>query len=148
MGLCCCVAFSKLQRAEATFWLWRMGFSLWWLFLAWSTGSRARRLQYLCPMDLVAPRHVKSSQTRDRTCVPCTGWQILNHRTTQGSLKKILLKFIALVSLYCFKNVASIIKKSHPWLAFVAHVLFLLDKAALELMVWLGAAFLDVESFA
>ena len=124
-----------------------MGFSLWWLFLVWSTGSRACRLQYLCPMGLVAPRHVKSSWTRDRTCVPCIGWQILNHRTTQGSLKKILLKLIALVSLYCLKNVASIIKKSHPWLAFVAHVLFLLDRAALVLMVWLSAAFSDVESF-
>ena len=29
--------------------------------------------------DLVAPQHVGSSWTRDRTCVPCIGRQILNH---------------------------------------------------------------------
>ena len=30
---------------------------------------------------LVAPRHVKSSWTRNRTRVPCIGRQILNHWT-------------------------------------------------------------------
>ena len=39
----------------------------WWL---WCTG-------------LVVPRHVGSSQTRDRTCVPCIGRRILNHWTTR-----------------------------------------------------------------
>ena len=33
--------------------------------------------------DLVAPRHVGSSQTRDRTCVPCIGRQILNDCATR-----------------------------------------------------------------
>ena len=32
-------------------------------------------------MDLAAPWHVGSSWTRDRTCVPCIGRQILNHWT-------------------------------------------------------------------
>ena len=32
---------------------------------------------------LVAPSHVGSSQTRDRTRVPCIGRRILNHRTTR-----------------------------------------------------------------
>ena len=32
---------------------------------------------------LVAPRHVGSSQTRARTCVPCIGRQTLNHCTTR-----------------------------------------------------------------
>ncbi|KAJ8781153.1 hypothetical protein J1605_011137 [Eschrichtius robustus] len=32
---------------------------------------------------LVAPRHVGSSQTRARTCVPCVGRQILNHYATR-----------------------------------------------------------------
>ena len=31
----------------------------------------------------VAPRHVGSSQTRARTCVPCIGRQILNHCATR-----------------------------------------------------------------
>ena len=34
-------------------------------------------------MGLVALRHVGSSQTRDRTCVPCIGGQILNHCATR-----------------------------------------------------------------
>ena len=33
-------------------------------------------------MGLVTLSHVGSSQTRDRTCVLCTGGQILNHSTT------------------------------------------------------------------
>ena len=32
---------------------------------------------------LVAPQHVGSSQTRDQTCGPCIGRQILNHWTTR-----------------------------------------------------------------
>ena len=34
-------------------------------------------------MGLAAPQHVGSSQTRDRTCVPCSSRQILNCRTTR-----------------------------------------------------------------
>ena len=34
-------------------------------------------------MGLVAPLHVKSSHTGDRTHVPCIGRQIFNHRTTR-----------------------------------------------------------------
>ena len=57
------------------------GFSLRWFHLFQSTGSRART-QQLWHMGLVAPRHVGSSQTRDPTCVPCIGRQILNHCNT------------------------------------------------------------------
>ena len=35
---------------------------------------------------LAAQQHVESSRTRDRTCVPCIGSQILNHWTTRESL--------------------------------------------------------------
>ena len=41
------------------------------------------RLQELWRTGLVAPRHVGSSQTRDRTYVPCISRQILNHWTTR-----------------------------------------------------------------
>ena len=37
-------------------------------------------------MGLVAPRHVGSSRTRDRTCVPCIARRILNHCTTREVL--------------------------------------------------------------
>ena len=40
---------------------------------------------------LVAPRHVGSSRTRDRTCVPCIGRQILNHCATREALNKLFL---------------------------------------------------------
>ena len=86
------------------------GFSLRWLLLLRSTGSRhvgfsscgsrasvlvARRLQYLWlagsraqaqqlwRTSLVAPRHVGSSRTRPRTRVPCIGRRVLNHCATR-----------------------------------------------------------------
>ena len=43
-----------------------------------STGS-----QYLWHTSFVAPQYVKSSQTRDRTRVPCTGRQVFIHCTTR-----------------------------------------------------------------
>ena len=53
-GLSCCGAHAPGAQAQ---WLWLTG--------------------------LVAPRHVGSSQTRARTCVPCIGRQILNHSATR-----------------------------------------------------------------
>ena len=86
------------------------GFSLRWLLLLLSTGSRALGLQWFrrvgsavaapssstgsivvvnglsCPvsrgMGLASLCHVESSWTRDRTRVPCIGRWILNHWTT------------------------------------------------------------------
>ena len=58
-------------------WLWCLGFSLRWLLLLWCAG-------------LVAPRHVGSSQTRARTCVPCIGRWILNHCATREVQQGIL----------------------------------------------------------
>ena len=51
----------------------------------WLAGYRAQA-QQLWRMDLVAPRHVGSSRTRGRTCVPCIGRRILNHCTTREAL--------------------------------------------------------------
>ena len=45
LGLHCCVDFSLVAVSGATLPLWCVGFSLWWLLLLWSTGSRAHRLQ-------------------------------------------------------------------------------------------------------
>ena len=78
------------------------GFSLRWLLLLRSTGSRpagfsscgmqAQQLwlagsrvqsQQLWYTSLVAPRHAGSSWARDRTHVPCIGRRILNHCATR-----------------------------------------------------------------
>ena len=58
------------------------GFSWRWLLLLWSMGSR-RAGSVVVGTGLVAPRHVGSSRTRDRTRVPCIGRRILNHCATR-----------------------------------------------------------------
>ena len=79
------------------------GFSLRWLLLLWSMGSRyagfsscgtwAQQLwlvgsraqaQQLWRTGLVAPQHVGSSRTKAQTHVPCIGRWILNHCATRG----------------------------------------------------------------
>ena len=88
-SLLLCAGFLQLRRAGSTLALPRTGFSLWWLLLLWSTGSRrvgfsscGMRAQQLWCTGLIAPRHVGSSWTRARTRVPCIGRWILNHCTT------------------------------------------------------------------
>ena len=82
------------------------GFSLRWLLLLWSMGSRhtgfsscrtqvqqlwlagsRAQAQYLWHTGLVALWHVGSSRTRARTRVPCIGRRILNHCTTREAPK-------------------------------------------------------------
>ena len=55
----------------------------------WLAGSRAQA-QKLWRMGLVALWHVGSSQTRDRTRVPCIGRRILKHCTTREVLHVLL----------------------------------------------------------
>ena len=66
---------------RAPLWLWRTGFSPQWLLLLQSTGSRARA-QQLWHMGSVAPWHVGSSRTKDRTRIPRIGRRILYHWAT------------------------------------------------------------------
>ena len=73
-GLSCCRVQALGPRAQ---WLWRTGF--------------------------VAPWHVGSSQTRDRTHVPCLGRWILNHWTTREVLH-IFLSFVLECSLIIQKQ--------------------------------------------
>ena len=75
--------------------LWCAGFSLRWLLLLPSTGSRRTGFsscgmgaQQLWYTGLVAPQHVGSSRTKARICVPCNGRQILNHCATREALLK------------------------------------------------------------
>ena len=53
-----------------------------WAQQLWLTGFRAQA-QQLWRMGLVAPQHVGSSQTRAQTRVPCIGRRILNHCATR-----------------------------------------------------------------
>ena len=59
------------------------GFSLRWLLLLRSTGSRRVGFSSCGAWASVAPRHVGSSQTRALTRVPYIGRQILNHCATR-----------------------------------------------------------------
>ena len=91
-----------------------VGFSLRWLLLLWSTGSRhvgfsscgmrAQQLwligsraqaQQLWHTGLVAVRHVGSSRTRARTRVPCLGRRILNHCAAREVPVHVLLILIS-----------------------------------------------------
>ena len=93
---------SLVAASGGCFLLQCAGFSLWWLPLLWSRGSRcvgfsscstqAQQLQHtdcraqaqqLWCMGLVALWHEGSSRTRDRTRVPCIGRWILNHCATR-----------------------------------------------------------------
>ena len=88
--------FSLVVESRGLSPLRRTGFSLQWLLLPWSTGFRhvgfssccmwARwlRLPGSSSMGLVAALHMGSLPTRDRTHVPCTGRQILNHWTREA----------------------------------------------------------------
>ena len=80
--------FSLVVASRGYSSLWCAGFSLWWLLLLQSSGSRSAGFSSCGSQalerrhtGLVAPWHVESSQTRDRTCVPCIGRRILNHCT-------------------------------------------------------------------
>ena len=64
-----------------------MGFPLSWLLLLQSVG-------------FVAPWHMGSSQTRNRTCVPCTGRWILNLWTTKKKKGKSLSRVLLFATLW------------------------------------------------
>ena len=73
--------FLQLWQAGFTLQLGCMGFSLRWLLLLRSTGSRPQRLQQLWCSGLVALWHVGSSPTRDQTSVPCIARLSLKNQT-------------------------------------------------------------------
>ena len=68
-----------------------------------SCGLRAleHRLSSLWRMGLVAPWHVESSWTRDRTHVPCIGRQILNHCATREVQYEDYLIVLACLLRHC-----------------------------------------------
>ena len=78
LGLCCCAwAFSSYSESGYSS-LSCAGFAWQWLLLLLSMGSRVK-LQQLWLLAFIAPQHVGSSQTRDRTSVPSIARWILNN---------------------------------------------------------------------
>ena len=72
-------------------------------------------------MGLIAPWHVVCSQTRDRTCAPCIGRQILNHWTTSEVLFLALLFVLNLLDLATF----SLLNQSKIfWVCFQWNVMY------------------------
>ena len=98
LGLCCCMwAFSGGSKGGLLF------IAVCSLLIAVASrcgaralgtaelGLQAPGLQQLWLAGLVAPRHVGSSPTRARTCVPCIGRRILNHCATREVPTQLLL---------------------------------------------------------
>ena len=80
LSLCCCTqAFSS---CSARAWR-RSGFS------SVEHGLQGAQAQQLTYTGLVAPWHVGTSQTRDRTHVPCIGRRILYHWTTRETQRNL-----------------------------------------------------------
>ena len=86
---CCVQALSSCAESGGYSPLQCMDFLLRWLLL-WNTESRhtgvsgcSTQAQQLWHTGLVALRHVESTQTTDRTRVPCTGRWIPIHCTTR-----------------------------------------------------------------
>ena len=80
LGFCCCTQPFFSCSEWGLFFLQCTSFSLRWLLLFQSTGSK-RGLHRLRHAGLVAPRHLGSSQTRYQTSVPSIVRWILSHWT-------------------------------------------------------------------
>ena len=90
LGLCGCADYSPIT-AGGGYSSWQCpGVSWQWQFLLQSTGSKRGFNNFsswagsLRCSSFIAPRHVKSSQTRDRACVPYISRWVLIHCTTRG----------------------------------------------------------------
>ena len=114
------------------------GFSLRWLLLLRSTGSRRTgfsscrtwtqqlwltssraQAQQLWYTGLVAPQHVGSSRTRARTPVPCIGRWILNHCATR---EVQFFSFVAVLLVSYLRNCCLILGREDLCLCFLLTV--------------------------
>ena len=86
LGLCFAWAFSSCGA-------WA---SHWGGFSRCREQALQRRLNSCGSWDSVVPRPVRYSQSRDRTCVPYTGRQILSHYTTEKVLYFVILILLLL----------------------------------------------------
>ena len=86
VGLHCCLGFSRVVESWGYSLVSVCGLLVAVACLVVEHRPEEHRLQELWHMGLVALQRVGSSQTRDRTCVPCIGRQILIHCTTREVL--------------------------------------------------------------
>ena len=111
-----------------------------WVFvaaLAFSSWDKLRlpfiavhRLQWLWHSILVASKPVGFPQTRDQTCVPCIGKQILNHWATREVWRVLLLMYVDyfIFSIVIFLNNKLLINKyvyCYFWVFKVYYLLYL-----------------------
>ena len=113
-----------LSLTHSYFWLC---FSLRWLLLFESTGPRVQA-QQLWRRGLVAPRHVKSSWTRDQIHVSCTGRWMLYWATSEAQFITSLLLFFGIPSSYfsTLENLLSFILFLFPSLLLTYYYFFFL----------------------
>ena len=78
LGLYCYMRVFSSCSKRGSLYLWCVDL-MWWLLFSWSMGSRARGLSVVVVHGLSCPMNMKSSQTRDWTCVPYISRQTLNH---------------------------------------------------------------------
>ena len=97
LGLHCCIQAFPSCREQGHLLFQSMG-SRYVGFSSW--GSWALQCGLSRHMGLVAPWRVGSSQTRDRTHVPCIGRQILNHGTTREAPSAYDFIYINLIMVY------------------------------------------------
>ena len=86
-----CEGFLQLRQAGATLHCGARAYHYRGLSCCGAQAPDAQP-QQLWHTGLVAPRHVGSSQTRARTCVPCIGRQILNHCATRETPESLAFK--------------------------------------------------------
>ena len=122
LGLGLCMSSSLVS-------LWCVGFLLRSLLLLWSMDTQSSivavwGLSSCCSwfMDLVAPQHVGSSQTRDRTHVSCIGRHILYHWATREAFEfifkgRIIVNNVVFVSAVQHLESTIIIHLSPPFWA-------------------------------
>ena len=98
LGLHCCIwAFSSCREWRPLFIALHRHLMLWWPLVLWGMGCRRTGFSscsawaQLCTGS-VALRHVGSSQTRDRTHVPCIGRWILTHCTAGDPPEQRIVK--------------------------------------------------------
>ena len=103
------------------------GFSLQWLLLLWSKACTAKGLQSLQLADFsveaqqawctgwVAPRHMGSPRTRDRTCGSCTGRWLLHHWATKEPCMCVCVFFLTNFTLSLWVQCCSnLVTSVHP----------------------------------
>ena len=155
LGFCCCARALSSCGSGGHSLLWSTCFSLQWLLLLWSTGSRhagfssrgsrtqqlwlvgsRAQAQQLCRTGPVALRHVGSSRTRARTRVPCISRRILNHCAAREA--PVWYSFLCGSNVWSLLSFLICVYSFHQILKNVSHCYFryFFLSSPLSLVVW------------